>query len=581
VLDSVIRGGTIVDGTGAEPFTGDVGIRDGHIVSVGQVDEAAREEIDADGALVTPGFLDLHTHYDGQVTWDDGLEPSATNGITTVVLGNCGVGFAPVRPADHEQLIDMMEGVEDIPGAALTDGMPWGEWESFADYLDVLDRRRYATDVACHIAHGPVRYYVMGERAYEDLDATPDEVEQMARIVRDAYDAGAAGFSSNRFRAHMSRSGKIVPGTFAAKDEIGALAAAAGQAGHGVIQAIADGTITPGAETDEMPELDLLAALSIESGLPLTFSTFQASKESGVFRRVLDGTAAWNERGALLRPQIIPRAVTFMTSLATYHPFMNRPTYKSLADIPVAERAARMRVGEVRDQILGEQDELTGGLGPMMGMMLGRAVGRLFSLAFPVDYEPDPSQSVKALARAQGVEPLDFLYDRMTEGDGTTFFALLGNNFDEGTLEPCREMLLDPNSVSGLSDAGAHVMMISDCSSSTFHLTHWVRDRTKGDRVPLELAVHKLTGAPAAMYGFADRGVVGVGRRADLNVIDFENLTIQAPYTRADLPTGASRILQPSTGYLATMVGGELVRRHDEDTHARPGRLLRSGRGDG
>jgi len=578
VLDTVIRGGTIVDGTGADAFTGDVGIRDGRIVAVGRVEESAREELDADGALVTPGFLDLHTHYDGQVTWDDGLEPSATNGITTVVLGNCGVGFAPVRPADHEQLIDMMEGVEDIPGAALTDGMPWGEWETFAEYFDVLDGRHYAADVACHIAHGPVRYYVMGERAYEDLDATPDEVEQMARIVGEAFAAGAAGFSSNRFRAHMSRSGRVVPGTFAPRAEIGALAAAAGQAGHGVIQAIADGTITPGAETDEMPELDMLAALSIESGLPLTFSTFQASKESGVFRRVLDGTAAWNAQGAQLRPQIIPRAVTFMTSLATYNPFMNRPTYKTLADLPVAERAARMRRPEVRDKILGEQDEFTGGLGAMMGVMLGHAVGRLFSLAFPVEYEPDPSQSVKALARAQGVEPLHYLYDRMTAGDGTTFFALLGNNFNAGTLEPCREMLLDPYTVSGLSDAGAHVMMISDCSSSTFHLTHWVRDRTKGDRVPLELAVHKLTGAPAAMYGFADRGEVAVGRRADLNVIDFDNLTIQAPYTRADLPTGASRILQPSTGYLATMVAGEAVRRHDEDTGARPGGLIRSRR---
>ena len=575
--DTVIRGGTVVDGTGGAPRTADVAIDGDRIVAVGEVDGRGRQEIDADGAIVTPGFLDLHTHYDGQVTWDDALEPSATNGITTIVLGNCGVGFAPVRPTDHASLIDMMEGVEDIPGGALSDGMPWGEWETFADYLDVIDSRRYSADVACHIAHGPVRYYVMGERAYEDLDATPDEVAEMARIVEEAFAAGAAGFSSNRFRGHMSRSGRIVPGTFAPHDEIGALAAAAGRAGHGVLQAIADGTITPAAETDEMPELDLLAGLSIASGRPLTFSTFQASKESGVFRRVLDGTAAWNEQGAQLRPQIIPRAVTFMTSLATYNPFMNRPTYKELADLPVAERAARMRQPEVRAQILGEQDVFTGGLGAMMGMMLGRGVGRMFSLEFPVDYEPDPSQSVKALARAQGIEPLELLYDQMTRGDGSTFFALLGNNFNEGTLEPCREMLLDPHSVSGLSDAGAHVMMISDCSSSTFHLTHWVRDRTKGDRVPLELAVHKLTGAPAAMYGFDDRGVVGVGRRADLNVIDFDNLTIQAPYLRADLPTGASRILQPSTGYLATMVAGATVRRHDEDTGQRPGRLVRSG----
>jgi N-acyl-D-aspartate/D-glutamate deacylase len=280
-----------------------------------------------------------------------------------------------------------------------------------------------------------------------------------------------------------------------------------------------------------------------------------------------------------LRPQIIPRAVTFMTSLASYHPFMNRPTYKALADAPLAERVARMRQPEVRAQILGEEDVITGGLASLMGVMLGRSVGRLFSLAFPVDYEPDPSQSIKARARAAGVDALELLYDEMTAGDGTTFFALLGNNFHEGTLEPCREMLLDPHTVSGLSDAGAHVMMISDCSSSTFHLTHWVRDRTKGDRVPLELAVHKLTGAPAAMYGFADRGTLAEGQKADVNVIDLERLTIQAPRTRADLPTGASRILQPSTGYLATIANGELVRRDDADTGARPGHLLRSGRG--
>jgi N-acyl-D-aspartate/D-glutamate deacylase len=577
MFDTVIRGGTIVDGTGAAPYTGDLAIEGDRIVAVGTVDGPARQEIDADGAIVTPGFLDLHTHYDGQVTWDDALEPSATNGITSIVLGNCGVGFAPVRPADHEQLIDMMEGVEDIPGSALSVGMPWGEWESFPEYLDVLDRRRYATNVAAHIAHGPLRYYVMGDRAYDDQDATGDEVAEMARLVREAFDAGAAGFSSNRFRAHMSRTGRVIPGTFVPHEELGAIARAVAGSGHGVLQSIADGTITPGDESDGMPDLDQLAELSMAAGRPLTFSTFQAAKESNVYRRVLDGVADWNERGAQLRPQIIPRAVTFMTSLDTYHPFMNRPTYKALADLPLAQRAARMRQPEVRDQILGEGDEFTGGLGSMMGAMLGRAVGRLFSLAFPVEYEPDPSESIKAQARALGVDPLHLLYDRMTEGDGTTFFALLGNNFGDGTLEPCREMLLDPHSVSGLSDAGAHVMMISDCSSSTFHLTHWVRDRTKGDRVPLELAVHKLTGAPASMYGFDDRGVLAAGRKADLNVIDFDNLEIQAPYVRKDLPTGASRVLQPSTGYLATMVNGTVVRSNDTDTGERPGGLLRSG----
>ena len=579
MFDTVIRGGTIVDGTGTAPYSGDVAITDGRIVEVGTIDGSARTEIDADGAVVTPGFVDLHTHYDGQVTWDDALEPSATNGITTIVLGNCGVGFAPVRSTDHDSLIDMMEGVEDIPGSALSVGMPWGEWETFGEYLDVLDSRRYAANVAAHIAHGPVRYYVMGERAYHDQDATPDEVAEMARIVGDAFAAGAAGFSSNRFRAHMSRSGKVVPGTFAAVDELRAIAGAVGEAGHGVLQAIADGTISPDAQ-DRMPDLDMLAELADIAKRPLTFSTFQASTQADVYRRVLDGAATWNDKGVQLRPQIIPRAVTFMSSLDTYHPFMNRPTYKSLAALPLAERVVRLRQPEVRKQILGEQDVYDGGgLGALMGGVLASAVARLFSLEFPVDYEPDPSESVTGRATALGVDPLTYLYDQMTAGDGSTFFALLGNNFGEGTLEPCREMLLDPNSVSGLSDAGAHVMMISDCSASTFHLTHWVRDRTKGERVPLELAVHKLTGAPAAMYGFDDRGTVAPGRRADLNVIDFDNLTIQAPYLRADLPTGASRILQPSVGYLATMVNGEVVRRDDTDTGARPGRLLRSGQG--
>jgi N-acyl-D-aspartate/D-glutamate deacylase len=579
VLDTVIRGGTIVDGTGAPPRSGDVGIRDGQIVAVGKVDEPTHEEIDADGAIVTPGFLDLHTHYDGQVTWDDALEPSATNGITTIVLGNCGVGFAPVRPADHDQLIDMMEGVEDIPGSALSVGMPWGRWESFGEYLDFIDSRSYATDVACHISHGPLRYYVMGERAYNDNDATAEEVAEIARLVGEAFDAGAAGFSSNRFRAHMSSTGKSVPGTFAPAQELSAIADAVGATGHGLLQAISDGTITPGAEADGMPELDMLADLSRRSGRPLTFSTFQVSQDSEVFRRVLRGVADANAAGAQLRPQIIPRSVTTMTSLGTYHPFQHRPTYKTLAHLPVAERAATMRRPEVREAILGEIDSIEGGgIGAILAVVLGRSTARMFSMAAPVDYEPDPETSVRAQAKVLGKRSIDHLYDLLVEGDGSTFYALLGSNFADGTLEPCREMLLDPHTVSGLSDAGAHVTMISDCSSSTFHLTHWVRDRTAGERVPLELAVHKLTGAAAGMYGFDDRGVIEPGRRADLNVIDFENLTIEAPYLRDDLPTGASRILQPGTGYLATMVAGSVVRRDDTDTGERPGRLVRSGR---
>jgi N-acyl-D-amino-acid deacylase len=576
MLDYLIKGGTIVDGGGGTPEAGDVGVRDGVIVATGVVKESARETVDADGAIVTPGFIDLHTHYDGQVTWDAALEPSASNGVSTVVLGNCGVGFAPVRPADHAELIDMMEGVEDIPGTALADGIPWGQWETFPQYLDVIGRRSYATNVICHLSHGPLRYYVMGERAYEDHDATAEDVEKMAAIVGEAMAAGAAGFSTNRFQIHKSRTGRIVPGTFAPHEELKALAAEVGTAGHGLIQAISEGTLYPNPEVDEMPELDLFGSLSIDTGRPLTFTTAQSNPGTDIFRRVLDGAAEWNARGAQLRPQIIPRAVTIMTTLACYHGFIFRPSYKKIADLPVAERAAEMRRPEVRERILAETDEPTDTGEFLLATLVMNNLHLVFPLSAPIDYEPDPSKSIAAQAKALGKDPVTHYYDLITAGDGGAFFAALTSNFHDGTLEPSREMLLDRYTVSGLSDAGAHVMMISDCSSSTFHLTHWVRDRTKGPRIPLETAVYKLTGAPAQMYGFHDRGLVREGMRADINVIDFDRLTIQEPIIRADLPTGAKRILQPSTGYLARLVNGKMVRRNDNDTGERPGRLLRS-----
>jgi N-acyl-D-amino-acid deacylase len=576
MLDYLIKGGTIVDGSGGAPTTGDVGVRDGDIVAVGSVTEAAREVIDAAGALVTPGFIDLHTHYDGQVTWDDALEPSASNGVSTVVLGNCGVGFAPVRPADHAELIDMMEGVEDIPGTALADGVPWGEWETFPQYLDLVDRRGYATNIICHISHGPLRYYVMGERAYEDHDATAEDVDQMAAIVAEAMGAGASGFSTNRFQIHKSRTGRIVPGTFAPHEELRAIAAKVGEAGHGIIQAISEGTLYPNPEVDEMPELDLFANISIDTGRPLTFTTAQSNPGADIFRRVLEGATEWNNRGAQLRPQIIPRAVTIMTVLGGYHGFIFRPSYKKIADLPVAERAAEMRRPEVRERILSEVDEPTDTGEFLLATLVMNNLDLVFPLTAPIDYEPDPSKSIAGQAKTLGKDPVGHYYDLLTAGDGNNFFAALTSNFLDGTLEPSREMLLDPHTVSGLSDAGAHVMMISDCSSSTFHLTHWVRDRTKGPRIPVETAVYKLTGAPAQMYGFVDRGFIRVGMRADINVIDLERLTIHEPVIKADLPTGAKRILQPATGYLARLVNGVMVRRNDIDTGARPGHLLRS-----
>jgi N-acyl-D-aspartate/D-glutamate deacylase len=441
----------------------------------------------------------------------------------------------------------------------------------------LVDRRGYATNIICHISHGPLRYYVMGERAYEDHDATAEDVDQMAAIVAEAMGAGASGFSTNRFQIHKSRTGRIVPGTFAPHEELRAIAAKVGEAGHGIIQAISEGTLYPNPEVDEMPELDLFANISIDTGRPLTFTTAQSNPGADIFRRVLDGATAWNARGAQLRPQIIPRAVTIMTTLAGYHGYIFRPSYKKIADLPVAERAAEMRRPEVRERILSETDEPTDTGEYLLAMVVMNNLDLVFPLAAPIDYEPDPSRSIAGQAKALGKDPAGHYYDLMTAGDGGAFFAALTSNFHDGTLEPCREMQLDANTVSGLSDAGAHVMMISDCSATTFHLTHWVRDRTKGERIPLETAVHKLTGAPAQMYGFTDRGLIREGMRADINVIDFERLTIEEPIIRADLPTGARRILQPATGYLARLVNGVMVRRNDIDTGERPGRLLRSG----
>jgi N-acyl-D-aspartate/D-glutamate deacylase len=579
MLDVVIKGGTLVDGTGAPARTADIAIQDGVIVSAdGRVDERAGQLIDADGCVVTPGFIDVHTHYDGQATWDDELEPSASNGVTTVVMGNCGVGFAPVRPAATAALIDLMEGVEDIPGSALSAGMPWGRWESFPQYLDVLGQRSYAIDLAAQLPHGALRFYVMGERGAANEDATADDLAAMARLTREAFDAGAVGFTTSRTIGHRSKSGRPVPGTFAPPEELLAIAEAVGGAGHGVLEAIVAGTIGSleglgGEYTKPVEEVPLLAEMSRVSGRPVTFTVAQLFEDPDQWRLVLK--AAADSDGACLRPQIIPRSVTVMTSLDTYHLFMYRPTYRRLARLPLAERVREMRKPEIRQAILAESDEQE----PVPSLATGLV--RLFALALPitfplsdpVNYEPSLDQSVFATAGAQGKDPQAHMYDLLLAGDGTAFYALLGSNFVGGNLDVCKEMLLDANTVTGLSDAGAHVNLISDCSVSTFHLTHWARDRA--DRLPLEFVVAKLTARNAGLYGFADRGSLVPGKRADVNVIDLDRLRIHEPFVRHDLPTGESRILQPSSGYVATVVSGEITRRHDESTGRRPGQLVR------
>jgi N-acyl-D-amino-acid deacylase len=582
MLDVVIKGGTVVDGTGAPGYTADVGVRDGRIVEIGDVSGATVQTLEADGALVTPGWVDVHTHYDGQVTWDDLLEPSASNGVTTLVMGNCGVGFAPVRPTDHGALIDLMEGVEDIPGSALSVGMPWGTWETFDEYLDVLDRGRYAVDIAAQIAHGAVRFYVMGERGAANEDATAEDIAAMAVIVGEAMAAGAVGFTTSRTIGHKAKSGRPVPGTYAPEDEVLAFARALGSAGHGVFEAIVAGTIGSldrlgGERAKPIDEMPLLIAAARASGRPVTFTVAQLFEDPDHWRLVLDAAAEANRDGAILRPQIIPRSVTIMTSLDSYHLFMGRPTYRKIADLPLAERVAEMRRPEVRRAILAETSAAAGAndFSALVVELFEPALPVTFPLSDPVNYEPSFDESVWARAMAAGIDPVESMYDLLLADEGTAFYALLGSNFVNGTLDVCREMLLDPNTVTGLGDAGAHVNLISDCSASTFHLTHWARDRTAGERLPLELLVHKLSGANAELYGFADRGTLAVGKRADLNVIDFERLRICPPELHHDLPTGVSRIMQPAEGYLATLVHGEVTRRHDADTGARSGRLVR------
>jgi N-acyl-D-aspartate/D-glutamate deacylase len=581
-LDLRITGATVVDGTGAAPYRGDIGIESGRIVEIGTVTGPSHQTIDADGAIVTPGWVDVHTHYDGQATWDDALEPSASNGVTTLVMGNCGVGFAPARPGDRDALIDLMEGVEDIPGSALSVGMPWGEWETFGEYLDLLDRGRYSLDVAAQVAHGAVRFYVMGERGAANEDATAEDLEAMASLVEEALAAGAVGFSTSRTIGHKAKSGRPVPGTYAPEEELLAFAGAMRAAGHGVFEAIVAGTIGTldrlgGERAKPIDEMPLLEAVSHASRRPVTFTVAQLFEDPDHWRVVLDEAARANRAGATLRPQVIPRSVTIMTNLDTYHLFMGRPTYRSIAHLPLDRRVAEMRRPEVRRAILGESSA-TGGPGDFSGLVVELFLPALpltFPLSEPVDYEPRFDQSVTARAQAAGIDPVELMYDLLLEDDGKAFYALLGSNFVNGTLDVCREMLLDANTVTGLGDAGAHVNLISDCSASTFHLTHWARDRRRGELLPIELLVRKLSGTNADLYGLTDRGTVTVGRRADLNVIDLDNLRILAPELHYDLPTGASRILQPAEGYLATIVNGTVTRRHDQDTGERPGRLVR------
>ncbi len=585
MYDYVIKGGTLIDGTGDAPMTGDIAVKDGQIVEVGgTIGGSASNTIDADGAIVTPGWVDVHTHYDGQVSWDDELAPSSHNGVTSVVMGNCGVGFAPVRTGDEQALIELMEGVEDIPGAALHEGMDWGQWETFADYLDYIDRREYALDVGAQIAHGAVRFYAMGERGRLNEDATAADMDEMGRLVAEAIEAGAVGFSTSRTIGHRALWGEPVPGTFAADEELLAIGEAMGRVGKGVFEMIPAGTVGKldglgGEKTTQQAEHDLMRRFSLTSGRPVTFTLVQSPDyDPELWREILTMTEQANAEGAQLFPQVSSRPIGFLTGLSGYHAFMRKPTYLNrLAALPLDERVQAMRDPQVRTALMQEDSVRPDEPGSMENVygLFTRAAPGLFPLNDPVDYEPGVDQTLGAVALANGQEPLDALYDFLLE-DGGTRFASLSTVDTASRMDVLREMLVHPDTVTGLSDAGAHVTLICDGTMPTTQLTHWTRDRTGGEQIPIEFLVHKQTARNAALYGLHDRGTLQAGKRADINVIDHDGLQVSPPVAHHDLPAGGTRLMQPVRGYLATLCNGVQTRSNDTDTGARPGRLIRS-----
>jgi N-acyl-D-amino-acid deacylase len=561
--DLVIRGGTVADGTGAPTRTADVAIDDGTITAVGKVTGPARRELDADGALVTPGWVDVHTHYDGQVTWDPEVTPSGWHGVTTVVTGNCGVGFAPVRPGERDFLVGLMEGVEDIPGAALDEGMTWN-WETFGEYLDEVGRMDRVLDVAALLPHGALRAYVLGPGRANDV-ATDDEIATMADIVRDAMFAGAVGVSTTRTLLHRDRDGELAAGTTAAARELIGLADGMHGTGHRVFSLASDMLDLDG-------EMAWMAEISRRNNIPVTFQVLQADFAPDLWRDWIDRALAANRQGAWLVPQVPGKPASLLVGWdSNFHPFHRYATWRTIADLPRAERLARLLDPEVRAAMLAETPPERG----IEALLVGD-LHKLYPLGDPPDYEPHPDTSIGAMADRQGTDPRGLAYDLMCERDGTALLYLPVLGYGGGSLAAIAEMLDHPGTVLGLGDGGAHCGVLCDASLPTFMLTHWARDRHRGDTIPVERVVAHQTSRTAALYGFADRGTLAPGMIADVNVIDFDSLTLASPEMVWDLPAGGKRLVQRVHGYRATVKTGTVVRLDDEATGERPGRLLRA-----
>jgi hypothetical protein len=567
-FDLIIRNGTIVDGLGGEAYVGDVAVKDGAIAAVGSINGAAATEvIDATGLLVTPGFVDLHTHYDGQSIWSDRLTPSSANGVTTVVMGNCGVGFAPCRQEDHDVLVDVMAGVEDIPGVVMTDGLPW-TWETFPEYLDALDSRQRDIDVAAYLPHSPLRVYVMGRRGADREPATAEDLARMRALAAEAIEAGALGFASSRFVIHKTESGSPIPSYDAAREEIEEIAKGVVDGGGGLLQFVPD--LPAGGY---QPVLQTVFDVAEDVGLPVTFTLIVANSGDPSWQDAITMIEKANKKagdGVRFTAQLLPRPIGLIIGLdLTANPFVLYPSYREIAHLPLAERVAEMRKPEVRARILADKP----GTGHPL-LYIAQAWDWIFPLGDEPDYEPDPSTSISAQARARGVSPMEEAYDRLLDDDGHAMLLVATSNLPNNSLDTVGELLHRDDVVLGLGDGGAHYGMICDASYSTYFLAHWTRDRPSG-RFAVPEAVRELTSVPARIAGLGDRGRIAVGYKADLNVIDHGSLRVHKPVIRNDLPAGGRRLDQTADGYVATIVSGKIIARNGVPTAARPGKLVR------
>lgn len=564
MFDCIIRNGLIQDGRGGEPFIGDIAISEGRIAEIGAVSGEAREELDAGGFMVTPGWVDIHTHYDGQATWDQRVQPSSMLGTTTAVMGNCGVGFAPVREMDHNRLIRLMEGVEDIPGVALHAGLSWN-WESFPDYLDTLDEMPRDIDIAAQVPHSALRVYVMGERGARHEAATADEIALMGELTKDAIAAGALGFSTSRVIFHRTADGDLAPSVGAARNELVGIAQCLKENGQGVLQIASD-------FYNNDQEFGILMEMARVSGRPLSFSYVETDDRLDFWDQVVERLDQAARAGLKMKAQVQGRSVGLLLTLeGSVHPFITRPSYIAISDMPIAERLKIMRDPEFRDRLLSEE--------PAMGHpfvnQVARSWNKMFELGDPPEYEPTPDKSIGARAAALGVDPQNIVYDILTGGEGLDYLYFPMANFCGGNYDSLKKILNHPGTVPGLSDGGAHVGVICDASVATYMLTHWCRDRREGERLHLPEVIKRQTKDAAETVGLLDRGVLAPGYRADLNVIDFARLQLKPPRLVYDLPAQARRLMQDADGYVATMVKGEIIYRDGKATGALPGRLVR------